>query len=104
MIVLLVSVLVLTDCGSSAIHSRPYSRFVKRDINSSQTFTWHNATVDCGDWGVLFKDTRHYCLRDLLQLADQGYPWSPPGRQKIARNVQNITNNLRDALDSLNHV
>ncbi len=105
MIVLLVSVLVLTVCGSSAIHSRPYSRFVKRDVNSSQTLTWHNATLDCGDLGVLMNTTLH-CVRDLTQLAQQGYPWSPRGRQKIAKNVWNITDNKGDALDldSLNHV
>ncbi len=103
LIVLLVSVLVLTDCGNSAIHSRPYSRFVTRDVSSSQTFTWHNATVNCGDWVVLYNTTMH-CQRDLIQLALQGYPWSAPGRQKTPRTVQNVTDNLRDALDSLNHV
>ncbi len=41
---------------------------------------------------------------DLLQLASQCYPWSPSGRNNIPRNVQNVTDNMRDALDSLNHV
>ncbi len=48
--------------------------------------------------------TEYYCLKDLIQLAQGGYPWSPPGKQKIYRNVQNVTDNLRDALDSLNHM
>ncbi len=103
MIVLLVSVLAVTVAGSSAIHSRPYSRFGKRDVNSSQTFTWHNAAVKCGGNKVVKRNTR-YCQRELHHLTIQGYPWSPPGRQENPIDVQNVTDNLRDALDSLNHV
>ena len=102
MTVLLVSVLAVTAPGSSAIHSRPYSRFLKKDLSSSQTFSWHNATVNCGDVDVLLNNTWN-CLRDVLQLVKQGYPWSP-STHKTPTNVQNVTDNLRDALDALNHV
>ena len=102
MVFLLVSLITLTVSGSSVIHSRRYSRVGKRDFESNQTnSTVHNVTMDCGDVSVLYNMIKH-CRRDLLQLAWQGYPWSPHGSHTGSH--QNATNNMRDALDSLNHV
>ena len=101
MFILLVSLTAGTVSGSSVIYSRPYTRFAKRDADSSQTSaTMHNVTMDCEDWDSRFRAVYH-CLYDLLQLTQQGYPWSPV---QIPRNEQNVSDRLRDALDSLNHV
>ncbi len=101
--ILLVSLIVVTVSGSSAIYGRPKNLFVKRDFDSSQTSSAvHNATMDCGDLGVRYKAVSH-CLHDLTQLAQQGFPWSAAS-VKMLRNEQNVTDKQRDAQDSLNHV
>ena len=77
---------------------------VKRNVSSSQTSsTVHDATMDCANHDLRSKALQH-CLKDLRQVAWRGYPWSALDRQEIPRNGQNVTDNLRDALDSLNHV
>ncbi len=106
MIILLLAVLtVLGVSGSSSSHSRPYSRVVKRDVDSSQMpSTVHNVTMDCADSGVRSKAVGQ-CLWGLsAQLAAQGYPWSPRGYAKLSIPDQNATDNLGDVLDSLNQV
>ncbi len=103
MIILLVSLTAVTVSGSSVIYSKPYTRFVKRDVDSSQTSsTVHNVTMDCGDYLVRYRAVSH-CMHDLRQLAYQGYPWSTT-HVNIPRNEENVTDKMRDALDSLNHV
>ncbi len=96
-IVPLFSLLTITVSGSPVIHNGPYSPFVKRDSTSRSSI--HHASMDCLHTGRVSQ-----CLRELRQFAMQGYPWPSPGRQKILRNDQNVTDNVRDSLDSLNHM
>ncbi len=86
MLTLLVSVLTVTVSVSSVVHTRPYSRAVKRDVDRNPApGTMHNVTIDCGQpERAAFK-----CLGDLRDLASQGFPWLPASQ---------------DALGYLNHV
>ncbi len=65
---------------------------------SSGIIFYNVSSMDCGRADVW------HCVRDLRQLARQGFPWLPPDRQKMPRKDQNVTDNLRDALDALNHM
>ena len=77
------------------------------DIGDSQRFnTVHNVTIDCGDPTAPQKPVER-CLHDLVLVASYGYPWSPYGSHRNARNYGHVTGrstSLRDALDSLNRV
>ncbi len=103
-----VAVLLLFSITASSVVSsnRRYvlgNKIVDRNGTSS---TVHNVTVDCGKKPILEK-TAWWCLRDLLHLVNNGYPWSPRGSQKNSTNHETVadrTETLRDALDSLDHV
>ena len=45
-----------------------------------------------------------HCLKDLIPLAWNGFPWNPAVMTDQIRNQQNQSRNLGDPLDSINHV
>ncbi len=104
---MVVVLLVVVSVARSSVISSPNNHVDNTSIHASRSSsTVPNITIDCGDWGVL-NTIIWQCERELVQLAENGYPWSAKGSQRNPRHNLNITkrnNTLGDPLDSLNHV
>ena len=77
----------------------------KKANHYSQT-TMHNVTIDCGDKRVL-RRTVATCQWDLVHLSSNQSVWSGRDiRRKVwsNRNAINGSDNLKDSLDSLDHM
>ncbi len=102
----IVFLLILRVSKSSVIHRRAYNS----NSDSKHSYHYHdyghNISINCGDFDRM-DNTSVACQRDLTQVITFGYPWSPYGDKRNSRgdfNTTNEANNLRDALDSINHV
>ncbi len=68
--------------------------------------TMHNVTIHCGDSDALAQ-TVVRCQRELAQLSRKGSVWFGRGSQTrtgVSQTTRkNVTYNIKDSLDSLNH-
>ncbi len=99
--------LVVKEIQSDDIPGHSPNTFNQENYAANQVFhrnvTMHNVTKDCGDLQEIMNiETR--CKFNLQQLVIQGFPWHVPYKQVSGQHETNYYRNVRDSMDSLDHV